>query len=252
MNLLSHFEKLFLSVFNLYPECIFTGNRTRRSSHLRPLSLLLVWFLLLLPNRFYKPKSYFLVSLIFILGCLLYTKIGLGGAGILWLFLVPVFCGIFLGRVFTFWSWVFTSVFVFSGILFIHYKIWTGSITYFQVFVIGANFTFLCGILTFLILEILNGIRKQKRLSLTHKDTNRKLQNKIFTYAEKESKLIESLNYKETLFKEIQHRVKNNIHLILGMLNLDREKTESDPPKKQSSRQSIGFNPWESFRNIYF
>ncbi len=55
------------------------------------LALLLVWFLLLLPNRFYKPKSYFLVSLIFIIGCLLYTKIGLGGAGILWLFLVPDF-----------------------------------------------------------------------------------------------------------------------------------------------------------------
>ncbi|EMK25059.1 histidine kinase [Leptospira kirschneri str. 200801774] len=260
MNLLSHFEKLFklrshrsthLSVwkrnviqiililvscfgFLIYIPSVYLAWQQGLGEVviLDTLSLLLVWFLLLLPNRFYKPKSYFLVSLIFILGCLLYTKIGLGGAGILWLFLVPVFCGIFLGRVFTFWSWVFTSVFVFSGILFIHYKIWTGSITYFQVFVIGANFTFLCGILTFLILEILNGIRKQKRLSLTHKDTNRKLQNKIFTYAEKESKLIESLNYKETLFKEIQHRVKNNIHLILGMLNLDREKTESEPAKK--------------------
>ncbi|EMP06582.1 histidine kinase [Leptospira interrogans str. 2002000626] len=122
--------------------------------------------------------------------------------------------------------------FRFLGIFFIHYKIWTGSITSFQVFVVGANFTFLCGILTFLILEILNEARKQRHLLLTHKNTNKKLQNKIFAYTEKESKLIESLNYKETLFKEIQHRVKNNIHLILGMLNLDREKAESELAKK--------------------
>ncbi|KPA34925.1 Histidine kinase [Leptospira interrogans] len=87
---------------------------------------------------------------------------------------------------------------------------------------------------------------------LTHKNTNKKLQNKIFAYTEKESKLIESLNYKETLFKEIQHRVKNNIHLILGMLNLDREKAESELAKKRSNPRLIGFNRWESFKNIYF
>lgn len=260
MNLLSHFEKSFkllshrstyLSVwkrniiqvililvscfgFLIYIPSVYLAWQQGLGEVviLDTLALLLVWFLLLLPNRFYKPKSYFLVSLIFILGCLLYTKIGLGGAGILWLFLVPVFCGIFLDRVFAFWSWIVTSVFVFSGVLFIHYKIWTGSATFFQVFVIGANFTFLCGILTFLILEILNGIRKQKRLFLIYKNTNRKLQNKILTYTKKESELIESLNHKETLFKEIQHRVKNNIHLILGMLNLDREKAESELAKK--------------------
>ncbi|AKP26417.1 Histidine kinase [Leptospira interrogans serovar Manilae] len=260
MNHLSHFEKLFklrshrsiyLSVwkknviqiililvscfgFLIYIPSVYLAWQQGLGEVviLDTLALLLVWFLLLLPNRFYKPKSYFLVSLIFILGCLLYTKIGLGGAGILWLFLVPVFCGIFLGRIITFWSYVITSLFVFSGIFFIHYKIWTGSITSFQVFVVGANFTFLCGILTFLILEILNEARKQRHLLLTHKNTNKKLQNKIFAYTEKESKLIESLNYKETLFKEIQHRVKNNIHLILGMLNLDREKAESELAKK--------------------
>ncbi len=201
------------------------------------LALLLVWFLLLLPNRFYRPKSYFFLSLVFIMGCLLYTKIGLGGAGILWLFLVPVFCGIFLSQTFAFWGWAATSICVFSGILFAHYQIWVeSSVTPFQIFVIGSNFTFLCGILTFLVITILKklgyGIKKQKELILLQKKTNKKLQNEIAIRTAAEAELAKSLNEKETLFREIQHRMKNNIGLILGMINLEQEKTKSESAKK--------------------
>lgn len=201
------------------------------------LALLLVWFLLLLPNRFYRPKSYFFLSLVFTMGCLLYTKIGLGGAGILWLFLVPVFCGIFLSQTFAFWGWAATSICVFSGILFAHYQIWVeSSVTPFQIFVIGSNFTFLCGILTFLVITILKklgyGIKKQKELILLQKKTNKKLQNEIAIRTAAEAELAKSLNEKETLFREIQHRMKNNIGLILGMINLEQEKTKSESAKK--------------------
>ncbi|EMY76361.1 histidine kinase [Leptospira weilii serovar Ranarum str. ICFT] len=203
---------------------------------LNTLALLLVWFLLLLPNRFYKPKSYFLLSLIFIMGCLLYTKIGLGGAGILWFFLVPVLCGIFLSRTFAFWGWVVASVCVFSGAVLAHYKIWKGGEIPFQILVIGANFTFLCGILTFSVMSILkglvDGIKKQKRLLLLQKKTNKELQNELSIRAVTEAKLTESLQDKETLFREIQHRVKNNILLILGMMTLEQEQAKSDSAKK--------------------
>ncbi|EMO60230.1 histidine kinase [Leptospira borgpetersenii serovar Pomona str. 200901868] len=40
------------------------------------------------------------------------------------------------------------------------------------------------------------------------------------------------MNEKETLFREIQHRMKNNIGLILGMMNLEQEKTKSESAKK--------------------
>ncbi|EMJ92166.1 sensor histidine kinase [Leptospira alstonii] len=203
---------------------------------LNTLALLLVWFLLLLPNRFHKPKSYFLLSLVFIMGCLLYTKIGLGGAGILWFFSVPILCGIFLRRTFAFWGWVVASVFVFSGALFSHYKVWAGSVTPFQILVVGANFTFLCGVLTFSVMSILrgltDGIRKQKRLVLLQKKTNKELQNEIAIRAVAETKLTESLRDKETLFREIQHRVKNNIQLILGMMTLEQEQARSESAKK--------------------
>ncbi len=189
------------------------------------------------PNRFYRPKSYFFLSLVFTMGCLLYTKIGLGGAGILWLFLVPVFCGIFLNRTFAFWGWAAASICVFSGILFAHYQIWSeSSVTPFQIFVIGSNFTFLCGILTFLAITILKklgyGIKKQKGLILLQKKTNKKLQNEIAIRTAAEAELAKSLNEKETLFREIQHRMKNNIGLILGMMNLEQEKTKSESAKK--------------------
>ncbi|AVV48813.1 MULTISPECIES: sensor histidine kinase [Leptospira] len=201
------------------------------------LALLLVWFLLLLPNRFYKPKSYSLLSLVFILGCLLYTKIGLGGAGILWLLLVPVFCGIFLNQTFAFWGWAVASICVFSGVLFSHYQIWIeSSETPFQILVVGANFTFLCGILTLLTTTILKKLgyemRKQKELVLLQKKTIQKLRKEIETRATTESELTESLNEKETLFREIQHRVKNNIHLILGIMTLEQQKTKSEPAQK--------------------
>ncbi|ULH30076.1 sensor histidine kinase [Leptospira weilii] len=201
------------------------------------LALLLVWFLLLLPNRFYKPKSYFFLSLVFTLGCLLYTKIGLGGGGILWLFLVPVFCGIFLNQTFAFWGWGVVSICVFSGILFAHYQIWAEpSVTPFQILVIGSNFTFLCGILTFLVITILkkfgDGIKKQKELILLQKKTNKKLQNEIAIRTATEAELTKSLNEKETLSREIQLRVKNNIQLILGMMNLEQQKTKSESAKK--------------------
>ncbi|RHX78307.1 sensor histidine kinase [Leptospira yasudae] len=200
------------------------------------LALLLIWFLLLLPSKLYKPKSYFLLGLIFILGCLLYTKIGLGGAGILWFFLIPVFCGIFLSPTIALWGWALASVCVFSGALLAHYRIWIGNETPFQILVVGANFTFLCGILTFSIIAILRGlaegIRKQKQLILLQRKTNKKLQSEISIRTEAESQLTESLNDKETLFREIQHRVKNNIQLILAMMTLEQEKTKSEPAKK--------------------
>lgn len=200
------------------------------------LALLLIWFLLLLPSKLYKPKSYFLLGLIFILGCLLYTKIGLGGAGILWFFLIPVFCGIFLSPTIALWGWALASVCVFSGALLAHYRIWIGNETPFQILVVGANFTFLCGILTFSIIAILRGlaegIRKQKQLILLQRKTNKRLQNEISIRTETESQLTESLNDKETLFREIQHRVKNNIQLILAMMTLEQEKTKSESAKK--------------------
>ncbi|TGL98061.1 sensor histidine kinase [Leptospira barantonii] len=203
------------------------------------LAVLLIWFLLLLPSRYYITKSYFLLALVFIMGCLLYTKIGLGGAGILWFFLIPVFCGIFLSPTLALWGWVIASVCVFSGVFLAHYKIWIGGESEFQILVVGANFTFLCGILTFSVISILRGlaegIRKQKQLILLQRKTNRELQTEVSIRRTTETQLTESLNDKETLFREIQHRVKNNIQLILAMMTLEQEKTKSEPAKKAIS-----------------
>ncbi|WP_232371701.1 sensor histidine kinase [Leptospira ainazelensis] len=203
------------------------------------LALLLIWFLLLLPNRYYKSKSYFLLALVSIMAALLYTKIGLAGAGILWFFLIPVFCGIFLNPTLAFWGWVVSTISVLGGALLSHYKIWVGNETPIQILVVGANFSFLCGILTFSVIAILRGlaqsIRKQKQLILLHRKTNTKLQNEIAIRLEAEVKLTESLNDKETLFREIQHRVKNNTQLILSMMALEQDNTKSEPAKKAIS-----------------
>lgn len=200
------------------------------------LALLLIWFLLLLPNRFYKSKSYFLLALVSILGALLYTKIGLGGAGILWFFLIPVFCGIFLNPTLAFWGWIVSSACVFGGALLVHYRIWKGTESVLQILVVGINFSFLCGLLTFAVISILRGfaqgIRKQKQLLQLQRKTNEQLQKEISIRKETESKLTETLNDKETLFREIQHRVKNNTQLILSMMALEQEKTRSEPAKK--------------------
>ncbi|MDV6236852.1 sensor histidine kinase [Leptospira ellisii] len=200
------------------------------------LALLLIWFLLLLPNRFYKSKSYFLLALVSILGALLYTKIGLGGAGILWFFLIPVFCGIFLNPTLAFWGWIVSSSCVFGGALLVHYRIWKGTESVLQILVVGINFSFLCGLLTFAVISILRGfaqgIRKQKQLLQLQRKTNDRLQKEISIRKETEIKLTETLNDKETLFREIQHRVKNNTQLILSMMALEQEKTRSEPAKK--------------------
>lgn len=76
------------------------------------------------------------------------------------------------------------------------------------------------------------GIKKQKELILLQKKTNKKLQNEIAIRTAAEAELAKSLNEKETLFREIQHRMKNNIGLILGMINLEQEKTKSESAKK--------------------
>ncbi|EMY12849.1 hypothetical protein LEP1GSC043_0036 [Leptospira weilii str. Ecochallenge] len=73
----------------------------------------------------------------------------------------------FLNQTFAFWGWGVVSICVFSGILFAHYQIWAEpSVTPFQILVIGSNFTFLCGILTFLVITILkkfgDGIKNKK------------------------------------------------------------------------------------------
>ncbi|XDD51507.1 sensor histidine kinase [Leptospira sp. WS92.C1] len=200
------------------------------------LALLLVWFLLLLPNRYYKSKSYFLLALVGIMAALLYTKIGLGGAGILWFFLIPVFSGIFLNPTFSFWSWLLASSCVFAGAFLAHFRIWKGNESPIQILVVGVNFTFLCGLLTFSVIAILRGlaegIRKQKQLILLQRKTTTELQNEVAIRKKMEIKLTESLNDKETFFKEIQHRVKNNTQLILSMMTLEQEKTKSEPAKK--------------------
>lgn len=179
---------------------------------------LLLVYLSFSPRTLFRHRLSLVVGLSLFLGTFILFMTGPDGAGYVWLILSVVISALFGQR-----RAIIVS-FACSGLIMGAYGLGSalGLLPHPQpplvILVISANIALVCFILTFVITRLF------KRLMLSLEEQSqlaRRLEEELGKTREAKEELANSLVAKEALLKELDHRVRNNMQLVLSLLNLD-------------------------------
>ncbi|WP_232224668.1 histidine kinase dimerization/phosphoacceptor domain -containing protein [Leptospira fainei] len=202
-------------------------------------AVLLIYILFLGKKLPFTVRSCGVLFLNFLLGASLLVALGPEGGGMIWLFPFPVLTGVLFG--------IIPCLFALFG-NFIAIIVTSFALSQFQLtwampqdrfFVVGFNFlisnAIVCLSLTVLMLGLQQNIERKNNLLDNLKKrraqiarSKKHLESEIIQRGDVEKRLAEHLKEKEVLLQEIHHRVKNNLQIVSGMLNLQNLYTQ-DP-----------------------
>ncbi|EQA44323.1 histidine kinase [Leptospira broomii serovar Hurstbridge str. 5399] len=200
-------------------------------------AMLLIYILFFGKKLPFTLRSCGVLFLNFLLGASLLIALGPEGGGMIWLFPFPVLTGVLFG--------VIPCIFALFG-NFMALLITSLALSQFQLtwsmpqdrfFVVGFNFLVSNGIvclsLTILMLGLQRNIERKNNLLDNLKKrrsqiarSKKHLESEIIQKGDIEKRLAEHLKEKEVLLQEIHHRVKNNLQIVSGMLNLQNLYTQ--------------------------
>ncbi len=217
------------------------------------LALVIIYSLFFGKQLPFKFKASVILGLNFVLGSTLLFSIGPEGGGMLWLFPIPILAGILFGLVPSLLGLVLNALVVYIASELGNHMQLTWHMPQGRLLIVGLNFiitdTILCVPLTVLMRglqesiarrnEYLNNLRVRKAHIFRAK---RNLEHEIMRRIEIERTLEDNLREKEVLLHEIHHRVKNNLQMVSGMLNLQNiyagESSTSEVLSKAQNRIS--------------
>ncbi|TGK07829.1 histidine kinase [Leptospira semungkisensis] len=216
-------------------------------------ALILIYILVIGKRISFGIKAALILFLNFLLGTALLIALGPEGGGMLWLFPFPVLAGVLFGLVPSLLGLLANAIVVYLVAQAPYYFSLPWYMAPERMYVVGLNFlianTIVCVPLTILMRGLQTSIERRNeylsnlRLRKSHiYRSKRILENEVARRIEIERTLEENLREKEVLLHEIHHRVKNNLQIVSGMLNLQNmysgESTSSEVLTKAQSRIS--------------
>lgn len=188
----------------------------------------------------YTRKIIFCLALFQISFYLLFY-LGTFGPGMMYLFAITVFMVLIFDKKYAYGSVVLNTLVCIGFAVAIHFNWWSSEI--FTVYDlknwigVSSNLIFLSFLAVLLIPKLFDGleetIQEQYRLGKELEKNQEKLEKSLLVVEDKNKELNAHVNEKEVLLIEIHHRVKNNLAIISGLLQIQAFDVEDEEVERK-------------------